>query len=156
MRSFVDIEAVKNPILLVSRVLMMLLFLVFGWQKLTGFGGTTAYFAHLGLPLPAIATCMAIVMELGVGAAVMLGLLTRPLAVVLGIYTIVVAFIGHPFWTLSGADQVNAEIHFFKNISIMAGLLALFITGAGRYSLDSWFGLDLSPASSGSPRKAWQ
>ncbi len=156
MRGIFDVDAVKDPLLLVSRFLMMLLFLIFGWQKLTGFGGTTAYFAHLGVPIPAVATCMAIVMELGVGAAVMLGLLTRPLAVVLGIYTIVVAFIGHPFWHMSGAEQVNAEIHFFKNVSIMAGLFTLFVTGAGRYSLDSTLGLDPWQASSRSPRRAWQ
>jgi putative oxidoreductase len=131
------VEAVRDPLLLVSRILMMVLFLVFGWQKLVAFGGTMAYFEHVGVPLPAIATLIAIVMELGVGIAIMLGLFTRPLAILLGVYTIVVAFIGHPFWTLSGADQINAEINFFKNVSILGGLLVLFITGAGRFSLDS-------------------
>jgi putative oxidoreductase len=156
MRGIFDVEAMKDPLLLLSRILMMLLFVIFGWQKLTAFDGTTAYFAHLDVPLPAVATCMAIVMELGVGAAIMLGLFTRPLAVVLGLYTIVVALLGHPFWNLSGAVEIDAEIHFFKNISIMAGLLTLFITGAGRYSLDRMFHLDLSRVSSDSRRRAWQ
>ena len=143
MRDIFDVEAVKDPLLLVARILMMLLFLVFGSQKLTAFGGTMGYFGNLGVPMPAIATCIAIAVELGVGTAIILGLFTRPLAIVLAIYTIVVALIGHPVWTLSGADQINAEINFFKNVSIMGGLFVLFITGAGRYSLDSRLDLDL-------------
>jgi putative oxidoreductase len=142
LRGIFDPEAVKNPLLLFARILMMLLFLVFGWQKLVGFSGTTAYFSHLGVPLPAIATLLAIAMELGVGIAIVLGLFTRPLVILLGLYTIVVALIGHPFWTLSGAEQFNAEINFFKNVSIMGGLFVLFITGAGRFSLDSKLHLD--------------
>ena len=142
MRGIFDPDAIKNPLLLLSRILMMLLFLVFGWEKLVAFSGTMADFGQLGVPLPAIATLLAIVMELGVGIAIVLGLFTRPLAILLGIYTIVVALIGHPFWTLSGAEQSNAEINFFKNVSIMGGLFVLFITGAGRYSLDSKLHLD--------------
>jgi putative oxidoreductase len=143
VRTIFDVAAVKDPLLLLSRILMMLLFIVFGWQKLTAFGETTAYFAHLGVPLPAMATLIAIVVELGSGIAIMLGLFTRPIAFALAVYTIIVAFIGHEFWALSGAEQVDAEIHFFKNVSIMGGLFALFIAGAGRYSLDSKFNLDL-------------
>jgi putative oxidoreductase len=47
------------------------------------------------------------------------------------------AIIGHHFWTMSGTGRVEAEINFFKNVSIMAGLLLLYLTGPGRYSLDS-------------------
>lgn len=34
-------------------------------------------------------------------------------------------------------ERVEAEINFFKNVSIIAGLLLLYLTGSGRYSLDS-------------------
>jgi putative oxidoreductase len=34
-------------------------------------------------------------------------------------------------------DRVEAEINFFKNISVIAGLLLLYLTGAGRYSVDA-------------------
>ena len=33
--------------------------------------------------------------------------------------------------------RVEAEINFFKNVSIMADLLLLYLTGPGRYSLDN-------------------
>jgi putative oxidoreductase len=37
---------------------------------------------------------------------------------------------------MSGAERVEAEINFLKNVSIMAGLFVLYLTGAGRFSLD--------------------
>ena len=114
----------------------MLLFVVFGWQKLTGYSGTIAYFAQSGVPLPSLAAPIAVIMELGVGIAIVLGLFTRPLAMLLGLYTLATAVLGHHFWTMSGAEQVEAEINFFKNVSIMAGLFVLYLTGAGRFSLD--------------------
>jgi len=148
MRNISVVEAVKDPLLLASRVLMMLLFIVFGSQKVLGYSETTMYFAHQGVPLPAIATSVAIMMELGVGTAIVLGLFTRPLAILLAAYTLATAMIGHAFWTMSGPDRLEAEINFFKNVSIMSGLFVLFVTGAGRFSLDGkWAGqLAATPA----------
>ena len=34
------------------------------------------------------------------------------------------------------AQQVGQYINFLKNISIMGGTLAMFVTGGGRFSLD--------------------
>ena len=70
----------KDEILLISRILMMMLFVIFGWQKLIGFGAAAASFAGMGLPLPKLATLCAIGAELGFGMAIVLGFLTRPIA----------------------------------------------------------------------------
>ncbi len=142
MRDIFDPEQVKDPLLLISRILMMLLFVIFGWEKLVGYSGTVAEFAKTGVPFPALAAPIAVVMEFGVGMAIVLGLFTRPLAVALGLYTMATALIGHPFWAMTGAAQVGAEINFFKNVSIMSGLFVLFVTGAGRFSLDQKLNLD--------------
>jgi putative oxidoreductase len=136
MRNTFGAEQIKDPLLLISRILMMLLFIIFGWEKLIGYSGTVAYFGQAGVPLPSLATPIAVIMELGVGVAIILGFLTRPLAILLGLYTMATALLGHPFWTMSGAEQVGAEINFFKNVSIMSGLFVLYLTGAGRLSLD--------------------
>jgi uncharacterized membrane protein YphA (DoxX/SURF4 family) len=45
------------------------------------------------------------------------------------LYTLGTAIIGHHFWTKSGMERVEAEINFFKNVSIMAGLLLPYLTG---------------------------
>ena len=127
----------KDAVLLLARVLMMVLFVLFGAQKLMEFGATESYFASLGLPLPKLATCLSIFVELGLGIAVLLGFLTRPLALLFAVYTVATGLIGHTYWDLSGAAQVAAEINFYKNVSIAGGFLLLYLTGAGKYSLDA-------------------
>ena len=122
--------------LLAARILLALLFVVFGWSKLVGFHGAEQYMASDGLPLPALAAGIAVVMELGVGIALILGVATRPLALLLAIYTLATALIGHHFWTMTGMDRYANAINFYKNISIIGGLLALYVAGPGRYSID--------------------
>ncbi len=141
MRNTFGADQIKDPLLLISRILMMILFVMFGWQKLIGYSGTIAEFAQTGVPLAALAAPIAVIMELGVGAAIVLGFLTRPLAVVLGIYTFATGVLGHPFWAMSGTGAVDAEINFFKNVSIMDGLFVLYLTGAGRFSISGKLGL---------------
>jgi putative oxidoreductase len=131
-------DRLRDPALLAARVLLVLLFVMFGWQKLIGFAVTEARFGEIGVPLPMAAAMVAVVMELGVGLAILVGLATRPLAVLLAVYTLATAFLGHPYWTMTGAAQSGAMINFYKNVSIMGGLLALYVAGAGRYSVDAW------------------
>ena len=73
--------------------------------------------------------------------ALMLGILTRPVAVLLGFYTLASAFIGHPYWTLPDPGRYGSMVNFYKNVSIMGGFLLLFVTGPGRYSVDARLGL---------------
>ncbi|MHA6205293.1 DoxX family protein [Dyella soli] len=122
--------------LLVARLLLMILFVIFGWSKLTGFSGTAAYMASVGLPLPSVTAAIAVIMEFFVGLAIVIGFYTRPLALVLALYTIAAAVIGHQFWNMIDPNRLGAMINFYKNVSIAGGLLLLCLTGPGRYSLD--------------------
>ena len=61
MRNTFGAEQVRDPLLLISRILMMILFVVFGWQKLTGYSGTIAYFAQGGVPFPSLAAPIAVI-----------------------------------------------------------------------------------------------
>jgi putative oxidoreductase len=135
-------EKFKNEAILVSRILLVLLFVIFGWKKIIGFGGTVSYMTSVGSPVPELSAVIAIIMELFVGIAIALGAATRPLALLLMVYTLGTALIGHPFWTMTGMAQYEAMINFYKNVSIMGGLLLLFVTGAGRYSIDAKLGCD--------------
>lgn len=125
-----------DGLLLLARILMMALFILFGWSKLTDFSGTAAYMASQGLPLPTLAAAVVILMEFFVGLALVLGFYTRPLALLLALYTLGTALIGHHFWTMAGADRVANAINFYKNLAIIGGLLLLYVTGPGKYSLD--------------------
>ena len=89
------------------------------------------------VPTPVLATLAAIFMELPVAFAVAVGAFTRPLAILMFFYTLGTSLIEHRYWTISGADYVDKMEAFYKNLSIMGGFLLLYITGAGRYSIDA-------------------
>jgi putative oxidoreductase len=129
-------EQRKDELILVARVLLMILFVIFGWGKLTGFSGTVAFMASEGAPAPTLSAIIAVVMEFFVGIAIVIGFYTRPLALLFALYTLGTALIGHHFWTMAGDERMANMINFYKNISIMGGLLLLCVTGAGRYSID--------------------
>ncbi len=134
-------ESHRDILLLTARILMALLFVIFGWQELTNYGGTVAYFVQGDVPMPALSAVIAIIAELGGGIAILLGIVTRPVAVLLALYTLATALLGHHYWTMSGLAQFEAKINFFKNISIISGFWLLYLTGAGKYSVDDKVGL---------------
>lgn len=84
----------------------------------------------------ALAAVGAIFMELPVSFAIAVGVFTRPLAVLMALYTLAASLIEHRYWALSGPDRVAGMENFYKNLSIMSGFLLLYVTGAGRYSID--------------------
>ena len=125
----------RDTLILLARVLLMVLFLVTGWKKLTNFSATAAYMASKGLPGPKLAAIAAIAVEFFAGIALVLGVFTRPLAFLYVVFTFVSALEGHRFWKLAGAEREAQKINFLKNISIMGGLLLLAVTGPGKYAL---------------------
>ena len=125
-----------DTLMLAARVLLMILFLISGVGKLVHFGLTVTQMAHYGLPLPLLAAVIAVIMEVPIAIAFVLGIYTRPLAALLALYTLAAAFIGHHYWTLAGPERLGNMIHFYKNIAIVGGLLQVWGTGGGRYALD--------------------
>jgi len=91
--------------------------------------------------MPVLAAATATFMELPVAFAVAIGAFVRPLALLLVLYTLGTALIGHRYWTKTGADRVDNMDGFYKNLSIMGGFLLLHITGAGQYSIDALRGV---------------
>ena len=126
----------KDELILLARVLLMALFVISGWSKLTGFSGTVAYMDTLGLPLPTLSAIIAIVIEFVFGIALALGVYARPLAILFALYALATAFIGHQYWRMTGAEHIANMNNFYKNVSIAGGFLLLSATGAGKYSID--------------------
>ncbi|MGV2836675.1 hypothetical protein ACNPOQ_23365, partial [Pseudomonas shirazensis] len=52
------------------------------------------------------------------------------------LFVVGTAMIGHPFWDMVEPARSANMTQFFKNMSIVGGLLLLAVTGAGRFSLD--------------------
>ncbi|AKC72218.2 hypothetical protein MB84_07690 [Pandoraea oxalativorans] len=108
-----------------ARVLMSALFLIAGVRKIFAFKATVGYFAAIGLPFAEVVTALVIVIEAGGAIALILGWRLKPLALLLAIYTVATALIGHKFWAADPA-QFSAQLNnFFKNIAIAGGFLLL-------------------------------
>ena len=135
------INGINDELILAARLLLTALFLIFGWRKLRDFPGTVNQMAQLGVPTPLLAAAVATFMELPVAFAVAIGTFTRPAAALMFFYTLGTALIGHRYWTMTGTDRVDGMDSFFKNLSIMGGFLLLYITGAGKYSIDRLFSI---------------
>src|ERR1700709_453892 len=94
-------EKLRDEVILVARVLLIALFLIFGWGKLTDFSGTVGNMARSGVPMPTLSALVAIAVEFLVSIGIILGVTTRPLAILLALYTLATAFIGHHYWTMT-------------------------------------------------------
>jgi putative oxidoreductase len=134
-------NAISNEVILAARLLLAALYLIFGWRKLMDYPGTVARMVQDGAPFPVVATYVAIFMELPVAFAVAVGAFTRPSAVLLALYTLGASLIAHRYWKVKGPNKVESMESFYKNLSIMGGFLLLYITGAGKYSIDAVFGM---------------
>lgn len=115
-----------------GRVFLAALFLISGLSKIGAASATTAYIASAGLPLPSLAYAVTLAVEIGGGLLLLVGFQTRPVALLLALFTVAAALFFHNDF----ADQ-NQAIHFFKNIAIAGGLLQLAAVGAQGFSLDA-------------------
>ena len=135
------INGVNDEVILAARLFLATLFLIFGWRKLRDYSGTVSQMVQDGVPTPVLATVVAIFMELPVAFAVAVGAFTRLSAVLLVLYTLGTSLIEHRYWTITGADQLASMEGFYKNLSIMGGFLLLYVSGAGKYSIDVLCGI---------------
>ena len=125
------LNSLQNPLSLLGRALLALLFIPAGFGKIGGFAGAVGSAAAKGVPMPEVAIAIAIVVELGLGLLLLIGFQTRWAALAIAFFTVVITFIFHP---LSDPAQAQA---FFKNIAVVGGLLTVAAWGAGAWSVDA-------------------
>lgn len=124
--------ALQTSLAFVGRLLLAIIFISSGVEKLADPSGTVDYIAAANLPLPWVAYAIAVLAELGGGLLLVLGYQTRMAALVLAVFTLASAIGFH----MEFADQ-NQMIHFMKNLAITGGLLQVAAFGAGAFSLDA-------------------
>ncbi len=120
---------------LVGRFLLAAIFLKSGLGKITGFEHTLGYMASKGIPLTQLALIVTIVIEIGASVLLVVGWRARVAALMLFIWMIPVTLIFHNFWTATPDAVMVQSIMFYKNISIMGGLLMVVGLGSGPLSL---------------------
>jgi len=125
--------------ILIARVFLGVCFVVHGLGKLGVVGtgnldGFAEWLGTLGVPMPAIQARMAMASEIAGGAALAMGLFTRPAAVVL-IFTMAIAgLVGHKgSGYLITNDPPGAEY----TINLAALCFVFLLTGPGAFSLDA-------------------
>jgi putative oxidoreductase len=121
-------------LLLLGRVLMGWIFVSSGWRKLMDIPAFVKSMPRRDLPdwLGYVAPPV----EFVGGIFLLVGFATRYTALVMLLFVIIASFSSHRYWSVDAAQVGNQSSHFWKNVSMKGGLIFLFITGAGRYSLD--------------------
>jgi putative oxidoreductase len=128
---------VDSGIIFIARIALAVLFLWSGVMKLLGYAGFVGYLHSKGVPFVQVAAPIATAVEALGGLLLIVGFKVRTLAILMAVYTVAAAVLGHDFWNVvDPALQQNTVIHFWKNIGIAGGFLLLFVTGAGRLSVD--------------------
>jgi putative oxidoreductase len=126
------------PISALGRLIIALIFIRAGIDKLGSIVATVATMRNHGIPYPDILVWGAIALELGGGLMLVAGLYARCVALALFFYTLSLALIFHAYWTVS--DPVAARTDssfFFGHLSMMGGMLFVVASGAGAYSVDA-------------------
>jgi putative oxidoreductase len=129
-------SSATDALLLVGRILLGWIFLVSGWGKLTNMAGFTGYLTNLQVPAAGFWAWIGAPVEFVLGAALILGLATRYAALVGVLFVIVATALAHRYWEYPPAQVMAQYNNFLKNLAIIGGLLAVFVTGGGRFSID--------------------
>lgn len=135
MSSQAPAAATRSTIALtVLRLALGVIFLAHGWQKIFEFTipGTQASFAQMGVPAAQLMAPAIAVLELAGGAALILGVLVRPVAALL-----VLDMLGALFLVHAPAGIFVDKGGYELVLALAAGAAALAVAGAGRLSIDS-------------------
>src|SRR3974390_1637397 len=135
-----------DTIQLLSRILISVVFIVFGYLQFTNIAGYTANpnvvkFSGMigGLLAPVVIAYLVAAIDLFCGLCVLVGYKARWASIVLLIFVILTLFVAHNFWVMEGASRTANQVNFYKNLAIVGGLLLIFAHGPGRYSLYARF-----------------
>ena len=131
------LTTLQNPLTLIGRLLLALLFLPAGISKIGGFAGTVGYIGSKGLPMAEVGAVIAILVEVGGALALIAGFGTRFAALALAAFTLVATFFFHNFWGVPADQAMMQQLMFYKNIAVVGGLLVLAAYGAGAWSVDA-------------------
>ncbi|GAA2810898.1 DoxX family protein [Crossiella cryophila] len=129
-------QPLRDLTLLLGRVVVGVVFIYHGWQKLVtgGIDGVAAGFGKMGIPLPTVSAWFTALVELVGGAAFIVGI-GLPLVGVL--FAFVMAGAGFFVHFKNGFGLPGG---FEYILTLLAAGLALGFNG-GRYSLDAVFGI---------------
>lgn len=121
----------------VGRILLALIFIMSGLQKISGYAGTQGYMEAMGVPgalLPLV-----ILVEVVGGIMLAVGYKAAIAAFLLAGFSLLSGLLFHyiPSLGMEGMQAQGQMISFLKNVSIAGGMLMVTALGSGAYSLDA-------------------
>ena len=125
-------RAMTDAGLLAGRLLLVFIFLHEGWSILGNYAGAAAYMQKSGVPswlLPLV-----IALQLGGGALIAAGIMTRFAALAFAAFCVLTAILFH--WQFADRNQL---LHFQKDLAIAGGFLVLACCGPGNWSIGRYF-----------------
>lgn len=125
----------KDLTLLVYRVLLVAIFPVSAYYKITEWPAVAVMVARAGIPYPYQLSMIGTFAELILPFLVMLGIWTRQAVLGLLVYVVAATYVGHPVWRVAPEAFFGQLMDFMKNVGMGAGLLLLLVFGPGRFAL---------------------
>ena len=120
-------------VILAGRLLLALMFLISGLNKIADPAGTQQYMAAMGMTVGTTWFYVgAIVVELAGSLSLLLGYRARAGGWLLVLFLVPATLIFH-----TNVADPNQMIHLLKNLSVMGGLLYVAVYGAGGLSMDA-------------------
>jgi putative oxidoreductase len=120
---------------LVARLLLVTEFLIAVNGKISGWDGQAAYMASHGMHFVAPLLGMALAIELVGSLCLITGIGAKTAGAIMFVYLAIVTVRLHDFWHQTGMPAAANQTQFFKNLSIMGGLLLMAAYGPGRWAL---------------------
>jgi len=133
MQALCGVAKAYGPV--VGRILITLLFLKSGFEKIAGFSAVAGFMASKGMPAAEFLLVGAVVLEIAGALMVLLGWHARWGALMLAAFVVPATLVFHNFWSVDAAQYTNQVNHFMKNLSILGALVFIMGAGAGPFSL---------------------
>ena len=127
--------------LAVLRIATGIVFLDHGYQKMfkMGIGGVTGFFTQIGVPMPSVMATLITLLEVFGAVALILGFLTRPIALAFALDMLGAIFL---------VQMKNGFSKYELEFLLLGASVALVFAGAGRYSVDAMIAGRSEPAAS--------
>ena len=122
----------SSTVSLLGRILIVVIFLGAGVNKITDYSGTLEYMNSASVPVSQVALPLAIVFLMVGGLSVLFGIKGRIGALLLVIFLIPTTYYFHQGWV----DDAQ-QIAMLKNIGLIGGLMGIIAHGTGAFSVDS-------------------
>jgi putative oxidoreductase len=133
------VDYLHSPFLLFVRLYWGVQLIQSGWGKLHNLGKVTEFFTSLGLPVPAVTALAISSLELFGGILLALGLLTRPIALVLTI-NLIMAYVTADREALFSIFTDPDKFYAAAPYTFLIACLIVLLFGGGKITLDNLLG----------------